>query len=202
MTGRPVVLLVVGSPGRGSHTAAAVDAAAGLLAPMGAEPLVWDLAVRPLPVVDPSCHGRPELYADPLAREFVPLVARADALLLASPTYHGACSGALKNALDHVDTPRLRGKPVALLAHGENLTAVQVCDGLRTVVRAMKGIAVPEQLVTVPGDFERLPDGRRLLSGAAARGRLGAVCRSLLTAARRCAAEDAVGAGTGHGTVT
>ncbi|WP_186319050.1 NADPH-dependent FMN reductase [Streptomyces sp. SAJ15] len=196
MTGRPVVLLLGGSPSPRSHTAAVIGAAAGVLTELGAEPLVWDLAARPLPIVDASCHGRPELYADPLARQLSPMAARADAFVLASPTYHGSYSGALKNALDHLDGHEMAGKPVGLLAHGENLTAVQVCDALRTVVRALKGVAVPEQLVTVPGDFERTGDGRRLLAAPAARGRLDVLCRSLVAVTRQLAAGDAVGIGT------
>ncbi|MEU2207326.1 NADPH-dependent FMN reductase [Streptomyces hygroscopicus] len=196
MTGRPAVLLLGGSPSPRSHTAAAVGAAAGILAGLGAEPLVWDLAARPLPIVDVSCHGRPEAYADPLARRLSPTAARADALVLATPTYHGSFSGVLKNALDHLAGHELRGKPVGLLAHGENLTAVQVCDALRTVVRALKGMAVPEQLVTVPGDFDRVGNGQRLLTAPPALDRLDALCRSLVTVTRQLATGEAIGIGT------
>ncbi|WP_374215505.1 NADPH-dependent FMN reductase [Streptomyces sp. RKCA744] len=141
-------------------------------------------------------HGRPEAYADPLARRLSPMAARADALVLATPTYHGSFSGVLKNALDHLAGHELRGKPVGLLAHGENLTAVQVCDALRTVVRALKGMAVPEQLVTVPGDFDRVGNGQRLLTAPPALDRLDALCRSLVTVTRQLATGEAIGIGT------
>ncbi|MFB7501975.1 NADPH-dependent FMN reductase [Streptomyces broussonetiae] len=187
MSERPVVLLLGGSTSSGSHTTATIEAAALMLTELGAEPLVWDLAIQPLPIVDPSCHGRPELYTDPYARTFAQLAAEADAFLIASPMYRGSCTGAVKNALDHLDVTPLSGKPVGLLAHGENLSAVQACDALRTVVRALRGIALPEQLVTVPGDFARSAKGVRVLHTSAARRRLYALCRALVELAHRLA---------------
>ncbi|MDQ1007706.1 azobenzene reductase [Streptomyces sp. V4I23] len=185
MTVRPQVLMISGSPRNGSHTAAVLRAGANCLVEEGADPLLWDLAAHPLPVVEAECHGRPERYGAALARKLPLLAARADAFVLASPAYHGAYSGVLKNALDHLDAGRLRGKPVALVAHGENLSAVQVCDGLRTVVRALRAVAVPEQLVTVPGDFAHPAGGGPELVAPAALDRLGDVCRALTSMACR-----------------
>ncbi|MGW0881245.1 NADPH-dependent FMN reductase [Streptomyces sp. NPDC002671] len=195
---RPVVLLLGGSPSTGSHTTAVIEAAALMLTELGADPLVWDLATQPLPIVDPSCHGRPELYADPYARKLGQLAAEVDAFVIASPMYHGSFSGAVKNALDHLDVTPFAGKPVGLLTHGENLSAVQACDALRTVVRAMRGIALPEQLVTVPGDFARTAEGSRVLSAAEAHDRLRSLCRALVEMAWRLggAAVPAPAAGT------
>ncbi|MFK4071365.1 NADPH-dependent FMN reductase [Streptomyces sp. NPDC029674] len=179
-TQRPVVLLVSGSPTSGSHTTATTEAASRMLAELGADPQVWDLAAQPLPIVDPSRHGRPDEYADPYARKFARLAGEADAFVIASPMYHGSFSGVVKNALDHLDTSPLAAKPTGLVAHGANLSAVQVCDGLRTVVRALRGIALPEQLVTVPGDFGRTAEGHRVLQGVRARRRLDALCAALV----------------------
>ncbi|MBW1598466.1 NADPH-dependent FMN reductase [Streptomyces sp. JJ38] len=186
------MLLLSGSSSAGSHTAATVEAAAGTLRDRGAEPLVWDLAVHPLPILDAARHGRPELHADPLARELPALADRADAFVLASPTYHGSFSGALKNALDHLQDAQVRGKPVGLVAHGFNLSATQVCDALRTVVRSLGGLAVPEQLVTVPADFERVA-GHRTLTAPVAAERLTGLCEAVLGLAGRLAAVDADG---------
>lgn len=199
MTPRPQVLLISGSPRNGSHTAAVLRAAANRLVEEGADPLLWDLAAHPLPVLEAECHGRPERYAAALARKLPLLAARADAFVLASPAYHGACSGVLKNALDHLDAGRLRGKPVALVAHGENLSAVQVCDGLRTVARALGAIALPEQLVTVPGDFAHPAGVGPELVAPAALERLGDVCRALASMARRADRPAMAGAERGWG---
>ncbi|WP_263168791.1 NADPH-dependent FMN reductase [Streptomyces sp. SCSIO ZS0520] len=193
MSRPPLVLLLGGSPSPHSHTAAALEAAAKALTWLGAEALVWDLATRPLPIVDPCCYGRPDLYADPLARMLPATAARADAFLLASPAYHGSFSGALKNALDHLDGRELRGKPAGLLAHGEDLDAAQVCEGLRTVTRALGAVALPEQLVTVPEDFGRLDDGGPLLTDPTALDRLTSLCHSLLTYTRHAATPAAAG---------
>ncbi|MEW2390442.1 NADPH-dependent FMN reductase [Streptomyces venezuelae] len=184
-TQRPVVLLVSGSPTSGSHTTATIEAASRMLADLGADPSVWDLASQPLPIVDPSRHGDTDSYADPYARKFTQLAGEADAFVIASPMYHGSFSGVVKNALDHLDVSPLAAKPTALVAHGANLSAVQVCDALRTVVRALRGIALPEQLATVPTDFERSADGRRVLRGALARQRLHDLCTALVVTAER-----------------
>lgn len=188
MTRRPAVLLLSGSPNPGSRVGTTVAAAARLLAERGAHPRVWDLAERPLPVVDPRWHGRPDAHPAAPARALAKLAQEADAFVLASPTYHGSFSGVVKNALDHLDVPALAGKPVGLVAHGENLSAVQVCDGLRSVVRALHGLALPEQLVTVPGDFAPGVGGERELRSAAARERLGRLCAALLDLTRRLGA--------------
>ncbi|OUD04911.1 NADPH-dependent FMN reductase [Streptomyces swartbergensis] len=192
----PEALLICGSPSVGSHSREAVATAAECLAELGGTNRIWDLATRPLPILDAARHGRGMHYADPAARELVALADRADVLVLASPMYHGSFSGAMKNALDHLDTPHVQGKPVGVLAHGENLSATQVCDSLRVVVRALKGLAVPDQLVTVPTDFTSTHDGRRRLTSPAARARLTAMSRQLIALSSM---PSAVGAFALHG---
>ena len=68
----------------------------------------------------------------------------------------------LKTCLDHLSIPDFAYKPVGLIAHGDNLSAVQACDQLRIVVRALHGLALPIQLVTTPDDFTSSDGGPRL----------------------------------------
>ena len=63
------------------------------------------------------------------------LAGAADALVIVSPLYHNSYSGAVKDVLDH----------------------------LRDVVRALLGIAVPRQVVTVDADYELDGDHYRLV---------------------------------------
>ncbi len=77
-------------------------------------------------------------------------VRAADAVLVASPGYHGAPSGMIKNALDYIedlradDRPYLDGMPVGCIAvaYGWQAT-VSTLQGLRTVVHALRGWPTP-----------------------------------------------------------
>jgi NAD(P)H-dependent FMN reductase len=73
-----------------------------------------------------SPAGRRIAFADGRAPEaldddtasVVAAIARADALVLATPVYRGSLTGALRNVLDHVPVPALRGTPVGIVAMG------------------------------------------------------------------------------------
>ena len=103
------VLGSVTAPGRLRR---AVDEALARAA--GTDTQLIDLAERQIPFAD----GRPatELGGDTAA--VVAAIARADAVLLATPVYRGSLTGALKNLLDHVPVAALQGTPVALVAMG------------------------------------------------------------------------------------
>ena len=64
----------------------------------------------------------PRRTADAQAGEFVAAVRAADAVVVASPGYHGIVSGLVKNALDYLEElrsderPYLHGRPVGLVA--------------------------------------------------------------------------------------
>ncbi len=101
MTARVVAVLgSVTPPGR-FHAAlsAAVQRAGGELV---------DLAEHPLPFAGRGLPDAPVLDA----------IARADAVLLATPVYRGTFTGALKNLLDLLPVQALRGKPVGIAAMG------------------------------------------------------------------------------------
>ena len=139
------VLCIGGStrPGSSSESAARVCAAAAV--GLGA---TVDLIVgRDLmfPVYDTETTTR-----DPLARRFVDAVRAADALIIASPGYHGAMSGMIKNALDYLedtrDDPRayLDGMPVGCVAvaYGWQAT-VSTLHNLRVTAHALRGWPSP-----------------------------------------------------------
>lgn len=77
-------------------------------------------------------------------------VARADAVVLASPGYHGGMSGLLKNALDYLedtataDRPYLTNRPVGLIATSRGWqAAAATLAGMRSVVHALRGWPTP-----------------------------------------------------------
>lgn len=110
------VLGFAGSLRRGSFNKAALYVAAEL-APEGMEVDIFDLATIPLYNADVEAAGTPPGVVD-----FKERIARADALLIATPEYNYSIPGVLKNAIDWASRPAdsspLKDKPVALLGAG------------------------------------------------------------------------------------
>lgn len=98
-----------------------------------------------LPIYDTETRER-----HPGATALTDALRDADAVLIASPGYHGSVSGMVKNALDYVedlryaDRPYLDGRAVGLIAvaHGWQ-TAVGTLNELRLVVHALRGWPAP-----------------------------------------------------------
>jgi FMN reductase len=142
----PVRVLCLGGstrPGSSSEKALRISAAAAEAA--GAE---VDLIVsRDLifPIYDTETPDR-----DPLAVRFVDAVRAADAVIIASPGYHGAVSGMIKNALDYIEDlakaerPYLDGMPVGCVAvaYGWQAT-VSTLHNLRVTVHSLRGWPSP-----------------------------------------------------------
>ncbi|HWE11259.1 MAG TPA: NAD(P)H-dependent oxidoreductase [Solirubrobacteraceae bacterium] len=79
-----------------------------------AEVELIDLADRRIAFAD----GRPLAALDDDTEAVVTALARADAVVLATPVYRGSMAGALKNLLDQVPVAALRDKPTAIVAMG------------------------------------------------------------------------------------
>jgi len=80
----------------------------------GDRPRLIDLGAQRIAFAD----GRPvDALGDDTAL-VVDAIARADAVLLATPVYRGSLTGSLKNLLDHVPVPALRDTPIAIVAMG------------------------------------------------------------------------------------
>lgn len=141
----PRILALGGSTAPLAASERALRIAAQACVDAGAD--VEFLAGRDLmvPVFDTEA-GTPE----PAARSLVEALRRADGVLIASPGYHGAVSGLVKNALDyaeelrHDERPYLEQRAVGLIAvaHGWQ-TAVSTLDQLRTIVHALRGWPTP-----------------------------------------------------------
>ncbi|MEM6827228.1 MAG: NADPH-dependent FMN reductase [Pseudomonadota bacterium] len=84
---------------------------------------------------------------------YLEAVRNADAVVLSSPVYHGAPSGLIKNALDHLqplmedERAYLTGRPVLCVAAGGGLQgAVNTLSSLRDIVHALRGWPTPMQV--------------------------------------------------------
>jgi FMN reductase len=139
------VLCIGGSTRPNSSSEKAVKVSASAAEAAGA---VVDLMVsRELmfPIYDTETADR-----TPEASRFVKAARAADALIIASPGYHGSMSGMLKNVLDYLeDTNKdervyLDGVPVGCIAvsYGWQAT-VSTLQSIRTTVHALRGWPSP-----------------------------------------------------------
>ncbi|MBM6601586.1 NADPH-dependent FMN reductase [Priestia megaterium] len=91
-----------------------------------------DLSQLSLPIFT----GEPHQYETEEVQELIEKIEKADGILLATPEYHGAMSGALKNAFDFLNSAYFAHKPVALLAvSGGGKGGINALNNLRTVTR-------------------------------------------------------------------
>jgi len=107
----------------------------------------FDLYRRPLPFFSPDDREPPR----PEVAEFRQAVAEADAIVLATPEYHGSFSGTLKNALDHLVPDHFSGKAVLSVSAAGGRLGFGSLQQLQAVVRALHGINAPEW-ISVGGD--------------------------------------------------
>lgn len=106
---------------------------------------VYGETLLSLPMYSPDSS-----YRSDEALGFIEIIRSADGLILASPGYHGAISGLVKNALDYVEDLRddnrcyLEGLPVGCIATGAGSQAVvTTLLQLQTIVHALRGWPTP-----------------------------------------------------------
>ncbi|MED1468496.1 NADPH-dependent FMN reductase [Bacillus salipaludis] len=103
----------------------------------------------------PLYNGEAEQAELPEVQQLKRMVKEADAVILASPEYHSAMSGALKNALDFLSSEQFAQKPVALLAvAGGGKGGINALNNMRMVARGLYANAIPKQLVLDPHCFD------------------------------------------------
>lgn len=109
-----------------------------------------DLSQLSLPIFT----GEPHQYEIEEVKVLTEAIEKADGILLATPEYHGAMSGALKNAFDFLNSAYFAHKPVALVAvSGGGKGGINALNNLRTVTRALYANILSKQLVLDPADI-------------------------------------------------
>lgn len=151
----PTIAGIAGSRRDGSHTRTALTHALEAAAADDAETRMLDLRELTLPVFDPSAD------TPPVAAELTNALTDADAIILATPMYHGSYSGALKNALDYCGFDEFEDKTVGLLAVSGGSFPITALDHLRAVCRALDAWVLPYQ-AAVPRSNEYFGDGELL----------------------------------------
>ncbi len=162
--GGPRAALVVGiggSTSATSSTALLLRAALAQAAERGARTLaVTGEQLAVLPIYAPS--------DDPMAvaSELIESVRGADAVIIATPGYHGGMSGLVKNAIDHLEAlrederPYLDGRAVGLIV---SASGWQACGttlvSVRSAVHALRGWPTPFGVTVNSAQQHPMPDG-------------------------------------------
>lgn len=139
------VLGIGGTTRRDSSSERALRLAAGAARGCGASVELITGRALILPIYEPEYPGR-----SPGAAALVEALRRADAVIVASPGYHGTVSGMVKNALDYAedlrDDPRpyLTDLPLGCIAvaHGWQ-ASVSTLHTLRTCAHALRAWPTP-----------------------------------------------------------
>lgn len=144
-TRRPFVVGIGGTTRAGSSSETALRTALAAAAGEGAATRIFAGADLDFPMYAPE---RPE--RSPAARAFTDAIRQADAVIIASPGYHGSVSGLIKNALDYLEDlrgdprPYLDGRAVGCIACAYGWQAGgSTLSALRSIVHALRGWPTP-----------------------------------------------------------
>ena len=145
MSPQPRIIGIGGTTRSGSSTEKALRYVGREAERMGAR---WELFAGPQLLLPTYNVDKPERGAE--ARRIIEAMRACDALVVASPGYHGSYSGLIKNVLDYAedlandDRPYLEGRAVGCIAGGLGWQAIgTTLAGLRTVVHALRAWPTP-----------------------------------------------------------
>ena len=149
----PLVTGIGGTVRAGSTSEIALRAALDGARAAGAQVRMFGAAELDLPFYDPKSPERTEK-----ALRLIDTLRDSDGIIVASPGYHGALSGMIKNALDYVEDMAgdarayLDGIPFGCIgvAHGSQ-AAVAVLTNLRGIAHALRAYPTPYGAAVVAG---------------------------------------------------
>ncbi len=133
---------ISGSLRQGSYSFQALNFIAQRLAALNVEVEILDLRSLNLPF----CHGGKDYPDHPDVEKLRQTVKAADALILATPEYHGSVSGVMKNALDLLDFEELSGKVTGLISVLGGQSNSNALNDLRVIMRWCHAWVIPEQV--------------------------------------------------------
>lgn len=141
----PYIVAVGGTLRPQSTTAMAMRHVLDAAERQGARTSLITGAALELPMYQPDNDARTDG-----ARFLVGELSKADAIIIASPGYHGSISGLIKNALDYAEDlrndarPYFSERPVGCIASGGGWPgAVNTLAALRDIVHALRGWPTP-----------------------------------------------------------
>lgn len=132
--------IIAGSNRKGSISTKLSQYIERLILQKGHQVTLIDLYRSPLPFYSPD-----ESYSEHAGvAELKQSMLAADAIVLATPEYHGSISGVLKNALDHLGQDHFNGKPVLSVSAAGGPVGVSSLQMLQAMVRNLHGINAPD----------------------------------------------------------
>src|SRR5215213_3349820 len=139
------IAILLGSVRTGRQTPKIAYDVEQKLTERGHEVVMMDLGTDPVPLMDER-YGKAEqqsVQVVSLSEKFK----QADAIILASPEYHGSYTGVLKNALDYYWKEFLR-KPMGVIATGSGrMGGINASTQLQHVILSMGAYPVPYKLL-------------------------------------------------------
>ncbi|MFB2923449.1 MULTISPECIES: NADPH-dependent FMN reductase [Aerosakkonema] len=141
-----------------SYSQQALRIAAQRVEALGAQMEILDLREMQLPF----CNGEEEYPDYPDVERLRNTVKGADALILATPEYHGSLSGVLKNALDLMSFDELSNKVTGLISVLGGQSNSNALNDLRVILRWVHGWVIPEQIAIGQAWKAFGPDGKLL----------------------------------------
>ncbi|QAY67983.1 NADPH-dependent FMN reductase [Paenibacillus protaetiae] len=134
------IVIVAGSNRKGATSTSLAQALAKRMERRQIEAVLFDLYESPLPFYSPDESADWHAGVVKLRK----LMLEADGIVLATPEYHGAMSGVLKNALDFLSKDHFKGKAVLSASSAGGAVGVSSLQQLQAVVRNLHGINSPE----------------------------------------------------------
>lgn len=149
------IVCVAGSNRKEATSTKLVRYLAASMEERGHKASVIDLYELPLPHYSPDDA---EIHVNVMhLRESV---LTADAIVLATPEYHGSLSGVLKNAMDYLCFDHFNNKVVLSVSSAGGAVGVHSLTHLQTIVRNVHGINCPEW-ISIGGDARQFTEGGR-----------------------------------------
>lgn len=133
------VVLIAGSNRRQSSSTQLIRHISSLLEKRNCETEVVDLYLQPLPLFNPDSD-----HSDKAVIKLKDSVQSADAIVLASPEYHGGMTGVLKNALDYLKKEHVAHKLVLSVTSAGGAVGTSCLIQMQTTVRYVHGLNCPE----------------------------------------------------------
>jgi FMN reductase len=173
----PLIVGIGGSTSASSATNLLLRGALDATVELGARTVAFtgeQLAALPIFAAD-------EHVLTPVAREIIEAVREADAVIIATPGYHGGMSGLVKNAVDHLEFlrddehPYLDGRAVGVIVAAAGWQACgTTMVSVRSTVHSLRGWPTPfgvmvnsaDDHVAANGSFdERTAGALQILAG-------------------------------------
>lgn len=142
---RPHIVGIGGTTRIGSTSETALRLTLECAEAMGATTEMIAGPLLELPMYDPAQEHRA-----PSALRLVQSLRRADGIVISTPSYHGALSGVIKNALDYVEDMRQDARPyfdgravgIIVTAYGAQALGTTL-TGVRSIAHALRGWPTP-----------------------------------------------------------